>query len=74
MARWLELVATRSCSTEFSELSPNMSARPQAAAKLLNERACFIWQGLVTLLHWLGYRQLECAGSRVKFDNGAPLR
>ncbi|MNN46575.1 hypothetical protein D3C81_1609600 [compost metagenome] len=49
-----------------------MSKNEKLLGKLLNERASFTWQELVTLLHWLGYRQLEGAGSRVKFDNGDP--
>jgi len=49
-----------------------MSKNEKLLAKLLNERSSFTWQELVTLLRWLGYRQLEGAGSRVKFDNGDP--
>lgn len=49
-----------------------MSKNEKLLAKLLNERASFTWQELVTLLRWLGYRQLEGTGSRVKFDNGDP--
>jgi hypothetical protein len=49
-----------------------MSKNEKLLGKLLNERASFTWLELVTLLHWLGYRQLEGAGSRVKFDNGDP--
>ncbi|QQE91057.1 type II toxin-antitoxin system HicA family toxin [Azotobacter chroococcum] len=49
-----------------------MSKNEKLLAKLLNERASFTWQELVTLLSWLGYRQLEGTGSRVKFDNGDP--
>ncbi|ANI13403.1 hexulose-6-phosphate isomerase [Pseudomonas citronellolis] len=50
-----------------------MSRNEKLLAKLLNESASFTWQELVTLLRWLGYRQLEGSGSRVKFDNGDPL-
>ncbi|KRV66965.1 MULTISPECIES: type II toxin-antitoxin system HicA family toxin [Pseudomonas] len=49
-----------------------MSGNEKLLAKLLNESASFTWQELVTLLRWLGYRQLEGSGSRVKFDNGDP--
>jgi len=49
-----------------------MSKNEKLLAKLLNEQASFTWQELVTLLSWLGYRQLEGTGSRVKFDNGDP--
>ncbi|MBB1605964.1 MULTISPECIES: type II toxin-antitoxin system HicA family toxin [Pseudomonas] len=49
-----------------------MSRNEKLLAKLLNESASFTWQELVTLLRWLGYRQLEGSGSRVKFDNGDP--
>lgn len=49
-----------------------MSKNEKLLEKLLNERASFTWQELVTLLRRLGYRQLEGAGSRVKFDNGDP--
>ncbi len=49
-----------------------MSRNEKLLAKLLNETASFTWQELVTLLRWLGYRQLEGSGSRVKFDNGDP--
>lgn len=49
-----------------------MSRSEKLLAKLLNESASFTWQELVTLLRWLGYRQLEGSGSRVKFDNGDP--
>ncbi|MEG7361915.1 type II toxin-antitoxin system HicA family toxin [Pseudomonas citronellolis] len=49
-----------------------MSRGEKLLAKLLNESASFTWQELVTLLRWLGYRQLEGSGSRVKFDNGDP--
>jgi predicted RNA binding protein YcfA (HicA-like mRNA interferase family) len=41
-------------------------------AKLLNEQTLFTWSELVTLLHRLGYTQIEGAGSRVKFDIGDP--
>ncbi|MPQ83730.1 type II toxin-antitoxin system HicA family toxin [Pseudomonas sp. MAFF 730085] len=41
-------------------------------AKLLNEHTAFNWPALVTLLRWLGYTQIEGAGSRVKFDSGDP--
>ena len=49
-----------------------MSGNEKLLAKLLNESASFTWQELVTLLRWLGYRQLEGSGSRVKFDNDDP--
>ncbi len=49
-----------------------MSKNEKLLTKLLNERESFTWQELVTLLRWLGYRQLEGAGSRVKFDSGDP--
>ncbi|KSW26203.1 MULTISPECIES: type II toxin-antitoxin system HicA family toxin [unclassified Pseudomonas] len=49
-----------------------MSRNEKLLAKLLNESTSFTWQELVTLLRWLGYRQLEGSGSRVKFDNGDP--
>lgn len=49
-----------------------MSRNEKLLAKLLNESASYTWQELVTLLRWLGYRQLEGSGSRVKFDNGDP--
>ena len=49
-----------------------MSKNEKLLAKLLNEQASFTWPELVTLLRRLGYRPLEGAGSRVKFDNGDP--
>jgi hypothetical protein len=49
-----------------------MSKNEKLLAKLFNEQAGFTWPELVTLLRRLGYRQLEGAGSRVKFDNGDP--
>lgn len=49
-----------------------MSKHEKLVAKLLNKHSALTWQELVTLLHGLGYRQLEGDGSRVKFDNGDP--
>ena len=49
-----------------------MSRKEKLLAKLLSGQA-FSWPELVTLLGHLGYRQLEGAGSRVRFDNGDPL-
>ena len=49
-----------------------MSKNEKLLAKLLNLQMAFTWPELVTLLGWLGYRQIEGAGSRVKFDIGDP--
>jgi predicted RNA binding protein YcfA (HicA-like mRNA interferase family) len=49
-----------------------VSKNEKLLAKLLNEQMAFTWPELVTLLRWLGYTQIEGAGSRVKFDIGDP--
>ncbi|MCF5547019.1 type II toxin-antitoxin system HicA family toxin [Pseudomonas salomonii] len=49
-----------------------MSKNEKLLAKLLNEHMAFTWPELVTLMRQLGYRQIEGAGSRVKFDIGNP--
>ena len=42
-----------------------MGKKDKLIAKLLNRRATFTWQDLVSLLNMLGYTQLEGSGSRV---------
>jgi len=49
-----------------------MTRHAKLLAKLLSKQAGFTWPELVSLLCSLGYRQIEGAGSRVKFDNGDP--
>lgn len=49
-----------------------MSKNEKPLTKLLNEQINVTWPELVTLLRWLGYTQIEGAGSRVKFDIGDP--
>lgn len=49
-----------------------MGKKEKLLTKLLHLQGTFAWPELVSLLHSLGYRQQEGAGSRVKFDNGNP--
>lgn len=47
-----------------------MSRQEKLLAKLTNRQSTFGWSELVTLLKGLGYKLVQCEGSRVKFDNG----
>jgi hypothetical protein len=49
-----------------------MAKTEKLLVKLLNLSGSFTWNELAKLLGHLGYKQLEGAGSRVKFDNGDP--
>lgn len=49
-----------------------MSKNEKLLAKLLNEQRVFTWPELTTLMRQLGYRQIEGAGSRVRFHTDDP--
>ena len=50
-----------------------MTQHEKLLAKLRNPGATWVWDDLCKLLIGLGYRRLEGAGSRIKFDNGKAL-
>ena len=49
-----------------------MTKTEKLISKLLNQNSLFTWTELQTLLKRAGYRELQGAGSRVRFDNGDP--
>jgi len=60
-----------SCNYENELYNERVSKKEKLIQKLLLART-FKFTELVSLLKMLGYTEVQCGGSRVKFDNGKP--